>query len=358
MKTSILVAGLFTLVSMTQAQSTFSATLPFGYETTDGNYTCYPTGNPWFGVPFNNGSGTGIVQWAYRWSEFFHQCPVLITQLAFRRTNQAILSGATYPNIMIRLATLNPAFTSHTQLGNNFNGNLAADVTVVYSGPIVLPPNSVTGTIPAPWDIVVPLQVPFAYDPTKLRNLVVEVNLLAAPTAVPNFPVDGVFPHPGVAQVGFGSGATGNFGNADAGGIVQVTYQLGNPTDFDLILATTGGGTGDLFYQYLNMPAGALDGYTLISTTPTSTFGVPFGRGPVFGIWPDFITFNIILSPAIPGSPFHWLASGGGLFPDIPIAAPPGTLSSFAGQTWEVVGVALTPLGTVAGISPPRVLNW
>lgn len=357
MKTNFaLLAFVLVLGSTIPAQTIHSHTLPYGYDTVDGPYSVAPSG----GGPFNVVTGNSRWQWTYGWNQFFHQCPVLITQLSLRRSSDASLAGTVYPAVNIIMSSLAPAVSSHTAMSAAFANNLGPDQTNVYSGPATIPTYTATASVPAPWLVVFPLSTPFIYDPTKTRDLVIDLQVSGAATVAGTFIVDGVFPSSGLSQNGHtinGASTTSNWFNGDAGAVVLVDYILGNPVHMDLIANTTTG-TGDLFYQIVNMPANTAHGYTLISTIPASTFGIPFGRGPVFGIYPDGLTFTIIVLPAGPGDPFHWLNPGGGLFPDVPLSAPPGALVGFIGQTWELVSVAFDGGGLIAGISPPRQLVW
>lgn len=349
-------AFVLVLGSAIPAQTIHSHTLPYGYDSVDGNYNVAPSG----GGPFNVVTGNCRWQWTYGWNQFFHQCPVLITQLSFRRSSDASLVGTVYPTVNITMASLASNFASHTAMSATFANNLGPDQTIVYSGPGTIPAYTATASVPAPWLVVFPLSTPFIYDPTKTRDLVIDLQVAGAASVAGTFIIDGVYPSAGVSQNGhttIGTSATTNWFNADAGPVVLVDYLLGNPVHMDLIANTTTG-TGDLFYQILNMPANATHGYTLISTIPSSTFSIPFGRGPAFGIYPDPLTFQIILSPPFPGSPFHWVTPAGGLFPDVALTAPPGSLLGFVGQTWEAVAVALDASGLIAGISPPRQIPW
>src|SRR5262245_45714342 len=115
MKTLLIVfAAALLTAPMAFAQTTYSHTLPFGYEGVDGNYTCYPAAAG--GGPFNINPGNGNCrwQWIYGWNQFFHQHPVLITQLDFRRSSDANLVAVTFNTVTITMASLAPAISSHT----------------------------------------------------------------------------------------------------------------------------------------------------------------------------------------------------------------------------------------------------
>ncbi len=363
MKTHIvlLVAAIAVLLPVLPAQTTYQHTLPFGYETTDGTYACYPSlagAGPFYAAP---GDGNCRWQWIYGWNQFFHQCPILISQIDFRRSTDLSLVGTSYTSVTITMASLAPAYASHTAVSGTFANNLGPDQVVVYSGPLTIPAHTAVPTTPAPWLINIPLQIPFAFDPVQKRDFIIDLQVTGGTATPGNFQIDGAFPHPGVAQNGNTQNplsATSDWSNPDAGAIALLTYQLGNPLHFDLILSTTGSGTGDLNFGYANIPAGTTHGYTLLTTVAASTYGAPFGRGPLMGIYPDNTTWNVIIpSPASLGSPFHWVLPASGLFPETSISVGAGVFSFLAGAVWEGVGVALSPTGLL-GISPPRQLAW
>ncbi len=123
-------------------------------------------------------------QQVYRASEFAALTePMFITRIAFRPDGvSGTAFSAMLPHVQIDLST-----TSRTPddigiltppppfLGNLFSGNIGADNTVVFDGPLVLssantgPPGG-----PKAFDIVIELQRPFLYDPTS-GNLLLDV---------------------------------------------------------------------------------------------------------------------------------------------------------------------------------------
>jgi PEP-CTERM motif len=125
---------------------------------------------------FNNGfpfdiSVFGIssqrYQQVYAASEFASLAgPQLITQIGFRP--DAFFGSAfssTLPNIRIDLSTTS---ASPGTLSNAFANNVGADDKVVFSGPVSLS-SADTGPAGGPknFDIFIPLQTPFLYDPSK-----------------------------------------------------------------------------------------------------------------------------------------------------------------------------------------------
>ncbi len=106
----------------------------------------------------------------------------------------------------------------------------------------------------------------------------------------------------------------------------------------NLSVTTTGGGTGDLSVSFTALDPTATEGFLLISGATTS----PVGFGPVFGIFPDLLTWGVLQTSASPGNPLHFLVGFPGIFPDVPFVLPPGVGTVFAGQTWDFVGVTFS----------------
>ena len=143
--------------------------------------------------------------------------------------------------------------------------------------------------------------------------------------------------------------ATGTL-SAGSGSKVRLGYALDNL----LVATTTGGGAGDLSLSLSMITAGAVEGYTFVTTTAIG----PVGSGPFFGIWPSSLTFDVIATPAAVGNPLHFFVGYAGFFPDVPFSVPAPTLAFLAGQTWDVVAVVLGPGLTYLGKSAPNRLVW
>lgn len=100
---------------------------------------------------------------------------------------------------------------------------------------------------------------------------------------------------------------------------------------------TSGGGVGDFNLNPPAIGANMIEGYTLLSATTAAGLGA----GSFFGINPDFLTFTFIQTPASFGNPLHWLAPApAGFYPAAPFTLLAGTMTPFAGQTWDFVSVA------------------
>lgn len=113
-------------------------------------------------------------------------------------------------------------------------------------------------------------------------------------------------------------------------------------------IITTGGGVGDVFVSPIpnsQVPT-ATTGYMLISFNTVSVVA----GGPLFGIYPDFYSWNTILSPAVAGDVFHWIVVAG-LFPNVGFGLPPGALAGLAGLTLDGVQVDVTGAFSIANIS-------
>lgn len=132
-------------------------------------------GNGNNGFPFNIGDfglDSMRLQQIYSAADFAAVSgPVVISEIRFR---QDVDSGTQFdsvlPDIEIRLST---TLVAVDQLSGVFSENVGADETIVHSGPLFL--SSIdTVAIPREFDIVIPLAVPFYYDPAA-GNLLLDV---------------------------------------------------------------------------------------------------------------------------------------------------------------------------------------
>ena len=365
---------------------TVSHTLPAGYETVKAGSAT--------GYPFNTTAALGHRwQWIYDWTQLAHQCPVEIVQIAFRPINDAAVIPAptTLPGCTLRLSTL-PASLDNLTPSAFFANNLSGGTTPggwpetadpFFIGDITIPAYTGTGTGsgPAPFNLVIPFggngpfppgvsPMPFFYDPTTKRDLVID---LQVPTCVASgFVANAAFTTFEGGRFGSITGASQpgtDWNNPDFCPIIEVTYTLGTSQTlpggaFFELQAVTTVGSGDLNFGFLHVPATAVQGATLISFTPVATIAPPlgpieFGRGPVFGIWPDLVTFDILGTPAAPGNIFRWTwPVSAPVFPAQGITVPPGGLSFLVGQTWEMVGAAVDAAGLITGLTAPVQINW
>ena len=121
-----------------------------------------------------------------------------------------------------------------------------------------------------------------------------------------------------------------------------------------LTALTSGGGVGDLLLSLTLIHPSAVEGLTLISTSTL----LPLGSGPMFGLWPDALMWTLLTTPIALGNPLHFPVGPMGVFPDLPLVAPPGSLSAFAGQTWDLVAVVLGSSQSYLGQSNIVRVAW
>jgi hypothetical protein len=262
-----------------------------------------------------------------------------ITSIGGFLGNSAPTAGAasvTFANFQVRIGPAGvPALT------NTFATNLVpgTETLVVNSPGLTLPVNPAGG-----WQDV-PLNVPYI-----LPGGAIVVDFQSS------IPVGGVYFQSSVSSTvprcvaaTYTGQATGTL-SAGSGTKVRFGYAPENL----FIATTTGGGTGDLFLSLTMITPGAVEGYTLATTT---TLG-PVNTGPMFGIWPSQLTFDVINTPAGVGNPLHFLVGFPGTYPDTPLFVPAPALALFAGQTWDVVAVVLGPGLTYLCRSTAQRLVW
>lgn len=125
-------------------------------------------------------------------------------------------------------------------------------------------------------------------------------------------------------------------GNSDT--LTRTSYVTAGPVDF--VMGTCG--NGDLFLGAPPPPAGWSEGYTVISFNN----GGPVGFGPFFGLYPDLATFLLLLSPALPGNPFHFIEVGNtSIYPYTAISLPPGSFAP--GTLIDATVIYLSGAGTL-----------
>lgn len=127
-------------------------------------------GNQSNAFPFNLGVSYRYQQ-VYGASEFDPSEPLLITEIRFRPDFVAGSSfSSVLPDVQVNLSTTAAAPDG---LSSTYADNIGPDDTVVSSGPLPLSSDA-TGFGPLDFDIVVPLNTPFLYDPTQ-GNLLLDV---------------------------------------------------------------------------------------------------------------------------------------------------------------------------------------
>jgi hypothetical protein len=120
------------------------------------------------------------------------------------------------------------------------------------------------------------------------------------------------------------------------------------------VSVTTTPGMGNVAAEIGNVPPTTVEGFTAFTLDTT----LPVGAGPIFGITPDANTLAILqIAPvAQPGNPLHWTWPAVGVYPQVPLVAPPGTLS-FTG-TWDFLGVALDGSATLTPTFNVSRVTW
>ena len=113
------------------------------------------------------------------------------------------------------------------------------------------------------------------------------------------------------------------------------------PTTFGLSLVTSGGGTGDLHLQLLNVPPWTGEGWFLLSFET----GAPAGSGPLAGLWPDVWTWSSLAASVLSGGEYEQASwpTAPSLFPAAPFDLPPSSLPFPAGLALDGLGVAVSP---------------
>ncbi|HYC77845.1 MAG TPA: LamG-like jellyroll fold domain-containing protein [Planctomycetota bacterium] len=133
--------------------------------------------------------------------------------------------------------------------------------------------------------------------------------------------------------------------------VVEYAPTLPCPPSTAFQLCASHDSAGHARLQLLNVPPGAIYGKTLISGTPA----MPLGAGPVLGLHVDLFTLTVLFLPYQPGDPLSWWVTEPGLFPEAPFDFPPALTQTFAGQTWDLVAVAVTGDGLFHASNLARV---
>lgn len=203
--------------------------------------------------------------------------------------------------------------------------------------------NSVTGT----WSHIACVQ------DTTIGQRRVLVNGALAGTATFNPPTAG---YPGAIGLTFGVNGTGTdwafddirvWNKLRTNAEILANYLAELNARNKLTLSQSGPLVGDLTVTLASASTTADNGWTLVSADISGAGST----GPVFGIRPDFLSWQILLNyPQAPHNVFHFPVPGGGFFPDIPFAVGPGSVSSLAGTTLDVVCV-LTLSGAINSAS-------
>ncbi|MCC7062548.1 MAG: PKD domain-containing protein [Planctomycetes bacterium] len=174
-----LLASLCSMSLCLDAQGTIH--VPVGTQLVDGN-----NASPY---PFQFTNATGLrVQYLYDAPQFTVQgvsSAVRLTSLRFRSQANFTCAGGSYPNVGIRMST---SPRDHLAATTNFANNHGQDLTVVYSGPVVVNPVP-SQSNPGSWFVDIPLQTPFDYNP-NLGDLVLELDHDGSFVGVDSCPLD------------------------------------------------------------------------------------------------------------------------------------------------------------------------
>ncbi|HYC76138.1 MAG TPA: PKD domain-containing protein [Planctomycetota bacterium] len=161
MKRIVLVCALASAV-VSPAVAQFSQTLPVGLDAVDGSSST--------GFPFN-GTANHIWHWIYDTSNFTANFPIVINAISVRPQASSAGTGGTYQNVEITLASATIDWTVGSTGVQTFASNMAGDATVVFTGPVTLPPGPHTN--PGGW-VTIPV-APFVYDPTLGADFIIQI---------------------------------------------------------------------------------------------------------------------------------------------------------------------------------------
>lgn len=133
------------------------------------------------GFPWNPGTGFCIPEFRYQQMYSATQlAPGQITQIAFRRDGKATPTGSrmlNYDDVTISLSTL---ATSVDDPSIVFEENIGPDAVVVYQGPLTLEFGPSVDAEPQLFDVIVPFQAPFTFNPAQ-GDLLVDLHMSACP---------------------------------------------------------------------------------------------------------------------------------------------------------------------------------
>lgn len=331
----LVVAILFTGAS-TAAQSL--QTLPRGYDSGLG-------GSMVLQLFFTGGSESW--QWHYDAAQFNATSEIVITQLYVRTFSNSQPLPFNYPSLEI---TLGSSPTDYSVAGDGVVPGHAAVFTAN------LGPDAVTVRPAAPWTNPAPtlgwhslgMVTPYSYNPALGRDLVVYLRNCGtiATWGQTLFGAAG-----GPNQVGgnqYGTTAGCAAASATTSGnelvpVIRIQYTERNR----LAVSQSGPGVGDLAVSLTNLATDGFEGFTLLSKVTSLTAGGGF----MVGIVPDALTWAILGFPYFPGNPFHYRTTDVGLFPRVPFAAPPGSVSTLSGTAVDFVAFLVDAQGRYVGRS-------
>ncbi len=322
----------FPLVAVLVATAVVAQT-PFIYHPDDNtapNYSAPAGWYPWF----TNVTGSRV-QTIVPASALSNVTGGLTSLGAFLGIASSSGTSVTFSQVSITLATAT-APTMTTTFANNFVPGTAVQVLNATNVVIASPVNG--------W-YDFQFTVPYAY---SAGDLLVDVVCQISGVSYFSSSVSTLVPR--LVAATYTGQATGAYSTGSGN-----KYRFGYDPSNRLFATSLGSGSGDLTLSVQNLSPLATEGFLLISTDATH----PLGTGPLLGLYPDALTWQILTEPLTLGSPFHFPCNVGlGLFPDAPLVAPPGSLSFLAGQSWDFGFVVFGPGFTYIGRSPANRVVW
>lgn len=338
--TPLVAWSVLTLAAIAQS----SQSLPNGFLTSQGTSST--------SFPFNN-TPDHKWQWHYDSAQFLATGPITISEIWVRAsTATATVNPFSFTNFTVTLAS-SPTDYSVAGSGGRpghdpvFANNLNPDATLVRSGAYSHPGAPPSGNASATW-IPLGLTNTFVYDPTLGEDFIIQIESCGL-TASWGASLDGAT---GAAfAVGgnrYGDTAScgasvSTFSNNEFVPIVRLDYFDRNRFS----MSQSAPGIADLSISLTAISPTAIGGYTIVSTLSNQ----PTGSGPMFGLFPELVTFEIFSYAYQPGNPFHFRTSDPGLYPQVPINYPPGTVFHLTGATMDFVVLLYNASGSLDSTS-------
>jgi hypothetical protein len=124
---------------------------------------------------------------------------------------------------------------------------------------------------------------------------------------------------------------------------------------FALTANTTGGGVGNLTIGLVGIRPTATHAWLFVSATPAPAGP---GTGGFFGLFfPDPLLFALMAEPPAPFSLLHFPVTANP-YATAPVSFGPGSLSSLAGQVWDVMAICYGPADGISGVTTVQRLAW
>jgi hypothetical protein len=250
---------------------------------------------------------------------------VVLTGLRFRADRPSSpLTATTVPNVTV---TLSQTAAAVGNLVTTFNNNVSGNLTVVFQGSVSLPAHNHTGYGPLPWDIVVPIAVPYVALVAN-GNLLIDIVGNNPPGQFASYWLDAVQ----------GGGSANPFGAAGD-----------NPSsDFLNLIASTNNGAG--LEPMSLVPGSAVEYTSTLSFTQPPGFlllgllpqTVPLDLGPI-----GAPTHHVYVDP-LAYVAHSWQQSFIGRYSTVQVAIPSD--QSFVGLQLYAQSALLDPTANAAGV--------